>query len=133
MASPGKNPSPITTAVIGSVAAVVFLLTAGVAVGGSYLLSLSIIHKQAVTAEQLRAREGTAQIRTSIPICRALVEMDAASHIPSSNFPSPPKNGYDERLSAAISQFVKTSRCITLLADVAKHEPYTEILHQLGG
>ena len=133
MASLGKNPNPITAAVIASVAAVVFLITAGAAIGGSYLLALDVAHKQTVAAEQLRAREAQSQIRVSVPICKALVDMDEASHAPAFDFPKPPSNGYDIKLSAAIHRFVTTSKCSVLLADVAKHEPYTEIIHQLGG
>jgi hypothetical protein len=133
MASNGAKPNPVTAAVVASVAAVLFLLTAGAAVGGAWLVALDVAHKQNVAEAMLRTRETQSQIRTSVPICRALVDMSDAAKVPPQDFPSPPANGYDKRLSVAITSFVQTSKCQVILTDLAHHESYEQIAHQLGG
>ena len=135
MASHGTSPNPVTAAVVASVAVFVFLLTAGVAVAGSYLVALNVAHKQVVAEQEAAASEAVAQIRTSIPTCRALVAMDDAKT--GITFPkidaAHPSELYITRSAAAIHSVVVASRCATLLDDVAHHEPYSEIAHQLGG
>ena len=135
MASRGTNPNPITAAVIASIAVFVFLFTAGAAVAGSYLVALDVAHKQTVAAQKAASAEAVAQIRNSIPTCRALVAMDNARL--GITFPkidaAHPSELYITRSAAAIHSVVVASRCTTLLDDVAHHEPYAEIAHQLGG
>lgn len=128
----GKPPSPISVAVVVSLLCAFFILATGAAIGGSYLLNIQTIHREEAAAAELHAREAQAQIRNSVPMCKALVKMDDASQPPVVNASGSP-HSYGHKLATAIHELVASSKCNILLADVAKHEPYTEILRQLGG
>lgn len=124
---------PVAMAVVASLSAFILLFVLAVSIGGSYALTLHAIHVQQAADANLKAREATAQIRTAVPTCRAINSMDVASHIPPPDFPQPPQNTYDKRLSAAIHSVNVSSHCPLILRDVAQHVPYTTILRQIQG
>lgn len=123
---------PVAMAVFASLIVLAFILIGAAGVGISSYLSLHAIHNQEVAAQQLRAKEMTAQLREGVPTCRAIADMDKAAHVPSKDFPKPPSNGYDERLSRAIHEIDVNSKCALILNDVAHHVPYSTILRQIN-
>ena len=125
--------SPVSLAVVASLAAFAALLAIAVAIGGSYALTLHALHAQAAEEAALKAREATFQIRQAVPTCEAINQMDVASHVPAVDFPAPPANIYDRRLSAAIHAVNVRSHCPAILNGIAHHESYAQILKQLGG
>lgn len=129
----GQSPTPISLAVIASLCIVFSVLLFALAVAGSYYLSIGAIKRAEATQAYIAERAQTLQIRQAIPTCHDIVAMDNASHIASGGFPPPPHNGYDLRLSAAIHRVSMDSHCPAILADVAKHMSYSEILRQIRG
>lgn len=125
--------TPVSLAVFVSLGISMLLLVAAIAIGGSYALTLGVIHRDDVAHAQIAVREATFQIRQAVPTCRAINAMDQASQLPATGFPSPPHNAYDKRLSAAIHSVNVTSHCPLILSDVARHVPFTEILRQIRG
>lgn len=122
----------VSMAVIASILILAFLVIGGGAVATSVVLSLSAIRHEEAAAKALQQREMTAQLREGVPTCRAISDMDLASHVPGSEFPKPPRNGYDKRLSAAIHEIDTRSHCTLILSDLAKHESFAQIEKQLA-
>jgi hypothetical protein len=124
--------TPVSLAVVLSLFVSALILSVAAAIGGSYALTLNAIHDASVAAAQLHAREATAQIRAAVPTCRSIAEMDSAANVPAKDFPKPPANVYDERLSSAIHKIDTTTRCPLILNDLKKHMTFLEIAKQLG-
>lgn len=116
--------NPISLAVAVSLAVVAFVMTCALAIGGSYALTVHALHTAQAAQNSVGLRDQTAQIRESVPICRALVEMDNAS-VAGTN------GAYEKRLAAAIHDFARYSKCRLLLQLVAQDKPFTVILQRL--
>lgn len=113
-------------------AMMVLLVAAGM--GGEYVLSLHILHNAEAAQAAGRAREATAQLRSSVPTCHALQALDNAKN--GATFPhypgAKPGQGYGQRLAAAIHQVYASTRCQVLLSGLAHHMSLSAILKQLG-
>lgn len=117
-------------AVLLSLVVVAFVLSVALAIGGSYLLTISAIHHQQTNEQELKQREAESSIRTAIPTCNALVEMDDAK-VGASNASNDP-HSYGHNLARAITDVVATTQCRMLLREVAEHKSFSQIAKDLG-
>lgn len=115
--------TPIGMAVGASIVALAFVVSVVLGISGAYLLINSEINHQ-------NAVERVNAVRNSIPICRALVEMDDASHPPVTNASNDPLS-YGHKLSRAITDVVKTTRCNVLLTKLHNGESIEQITNEL--
>lgn len=119
------------------------LIIIGAAIGGSYALTLESIHhnNQVVAAQNrhnneiavrqanaLKIREAESSVRTSIPTCRALIQMDDAKRGAVNASSSP--NSYGHKLAKAITHVVNGTRCRLLISAVDSGVPISTIARE---
>lgn len=71
--------TPISLAVTITLCLVTLFIGAATCIGGSYLLTLNTIHTQIAQQQALKSREEVAAIRTAIPTCKAIVQLEHAT------------------------------------------------------
>src|ERR1700729_1541975 len=101
------------------------LLSIGLAIGGSYLLTLHTIDVQKAQAAALAVREKESGVPTAIPTCRALIQMDDAKNGAVNASSSP--NSYGHRLAEAITNVVTDSGCRKLVYQIEHGVPILKI------
>jgi hypothetical protein len=115
-------------AVFISLVVTAIILSVSAAIGGSYLLTLQAIHTQKVQAAALAVREKESSVRTAIPTCKALIQMDDAKNGASNASQDP--NSYGHRLAAAITTVVDDTGCRKLVYQVEHGVPILKIAEE---
>lgn len=121
-----KHSSPVTLAVVASIVAFSFIVALGLAIGGSYALTLHVIHNQNAQQEKTAQLQVTEAVKGSVPECEQLEAMDNATKA------GAPVGAYTKSLAKAIHTFYVSSKCPILLKDVSEHKSDDQILKDLG-
>jgi hypothetical protein len=130
MTSPDPKPlRPERIAVFVSLVICAFVFSVIVGMAGSYAITLHSIDVQHRADVALHQREIESQVRTAIPTCKALVEMDDAKN-GASNASSDP-NSYGHRLAKAIHDVVARSQCTVILKDLKNGQTIAQIVKEL--
>lgn len=129
MTSPASSTHrlPVTLAVVSALSFFCLIVSVGLAIGGSYLLTLHEIHVQQAVAQQAQATQLQSAIQSSAAECRQIQAMDDASK--GETWTS---DTYGKKLATAIHSFYISSRCPILLDDLAAHKTDTQIAKDLG-
>lgn len=139
MIDPGQPPPLNLPRVMAFVGAIVscMILAIGLAIGGSYLLTLRAIHQANATQASLRAREAVANLRSAIPECEALIALDDARV--GAIFPkygngskASAANGYGFRLAGKIHGVVTEGGCYIIVDGLKKHQSLEQIQKELN-
>lgn len=129
MHSGPRGASAIGMAVVVSLGILVFVVFTGLAIAGSYGLTLHEVHVQTALAESLKAKTAAAQVKASIPGCRTLQALNAASRAFATDRH---QDTTGHHLAAAIEHVYGSSACGKLLTWVKDHVPYSVIAKRLG-
>jgi len=120
--------TPTGIAVAASLFIIGVILSIAIAIGGSYLLTIHTINVQKAAAAALATREKESSVRTAIPTCEALIQMDNAKN-GASNASSDP-NSYGHKLARAITAVVADTGCRKLVMEVKAGVPIAKIAEQ---